>query len=206
MSTTDYPSFEKPLMEYVIASGDMRYIEINTREIFLRPSRSKGLILVGELTKGNNPSPINLCHMFLENAMSCEGCRDESVAFASLNDFLSKLSLHTVDRFNKYLSHGNQKAKIVTAFVTILNSMNVPYKRETSDDKILFQLEYDPIKHTAQLTGLSLWITMAQEALITFLENVLAGFSTEWEVNVPQDPYSDSEITQIELCLKPILY
>ena len=68
----------KPLLSYVIASSNMRYIEINERDIYLRDDPQLGPVLRGEIPECGADCHANLSQMLLEQAMSCDDCRDQA--------------------------------------------------------------------------------------------------------------------------------
>ena len=82
---------EAPLLAYVIASADMRYIEINEREIYIRQDPVVGIVVRGEISGCGAGCYADLSQIFLEYAMSCEGCSDQTEGEKSVTRFGARL-------------------------------------------------------------------------------------------------------------------
>ena len=60
------------LFSYVVASGDMRFIEIAERVLFLRHDPERGLVIRGEVPECGPACYANLSHILLEHVMGHE--------------------------------------------------------------------------------------------------------------------------------------
>ena len=72
------------LCSYSIASAEMRYNEVCSRDIFLRVDPEFGPIIRGEISGCEKGGFADLSQIFLEFALSCEGCKDLKVAEKSI--------------------------------------------------------------------------------------------------------------------------
>lgn len=65
---------------YVLASADMRYIEIGEREIYLSNDPKAGLLFQREMSGCRPGYFVDLSQILLEYAISCEECREQNAA------------------------------------------------------------------------------------------------------------------------------
>ena len=72
MLTDTHVTQGEPLLSYKIASSNMRYIEINEREIYLRQDPQLGIVLLGEVPFCGPDCNANLSQMLLEYTMSTQ--------------------------------------------------------------------------------------------------------------------------------------
>ena len=91
---------ESLLYSYRIASGDMKYIEINTREIYLRRDPTAGPVLRGEIPECGASCHATLSRVFLEYAMSCRGLEDSSEVLENVIQFGELLGERLVASFS----------------------------------------------------------------------------------------------------------
>ena len=82
---------DTPVLSYVIASADMRYIEIGKREVYLRNDPKADLVFQGEIPGCGPDSFVDLSEILLEYAMSCEGYREQSVVSEEVTRFGEQL-------------------------------------------------------------------------------------------------------------------
>ena len=74
-STTALPS--RLAFQYLIASGDMRFIERTERSIVIIGEGDIDWVIRGEVEGCGEACHANLSQIFLEYLMSCEGCGDQ---------------------------------------------------------------------------------------------------------------------------------
>ena len=110
MSAGSQTTNDSPLYTYEIASGDMRYIEINERNLYLRRDPSLGLILRGELPGCGAGCYADLSQVMLEYAMTCEGCKSPQEAAEYVANFGKRLgeilAQQLSTRANRHTSRG----------------------------------------------------------------------------------------------------
>jgi hypothetical protein len=111
---------DAPIFSYAIASGDMRYIEIGEREIYLRNDPKVGLIYRGEIAGCGPECHFELNEILLEFAMSCEGCREESFATKEVIQFGEHLGEVLLARTYR----GNQR-RSTPIFLGLLSAQRV---------------------------------------------------------------------------------
>ena len=160
------------LFTYQIASGEMRYIEVNQREVYLRNDPQKGLIVRGEIPGCGEGCHADLCQILLEYALSCEGCGEPMVAAEAMYRFgvrLGKLLSANLCRLDDGLSTGDQLSLV---FGCILNSMSVPYDVERTLNNIHYKLSSCPLDEAAKGAGFSRVLPMARRSFSALCERV----------------------------------
>ena len=87
------------LLSFVIASADMRYVEVNERHVYLRQDPEMGLIVRGEMEGCGPACYIDLNQVLLEHALSCEGCKDQVIAEETAEHFGRRFAQALVTAF-----------------------------------------------------------------------------------------------------------
>ncbi len=187
------------LYSYRVASADMKYIEINTREICLRHEADQGLVLRGEIPGCGISCQANLSEVFLEFAMSCKGCEDSSVMMESVANFGERLGEIVSQAFLTRFPEKTPQELVPLLFDCVLESMGVPYRKETSQDSLDFTLLESPLGIKAGRSGLKLWISPAYHGFVTFFESILSTAGGGWELVAPKSSGSDHSLTAIRL-------
>ena len=183
------------LCSYLIASAEMRYTEICTRDIFLRVEPDSGLIIRGEISGCDRGGFSNLNQIFLEFALSCEGCKDLRVAEKSIICFGQHLSSIFVQSLQLEEARLSSIDNLTIAMNCILNSMNVPYKVLSNAETLNYTFATCPLYESAHKSGLSRGLEVARSGLINFIENVVLLLKPDWNLVNP------SQVGQI----KPLL-
>lgn len=170
------------LFSYIVASADMRYIEVGERQIMLRNEPGIGPMMRGEMEGCGPDCEINLSEILLEYALTCEGCRDLETAGESAGLFGVRLGRVLAAR----LCQDSDRVETVKAgFRCILNSMQVPYTFEQSEDRLRFDLAYSPVHEAAQGMGSTRGIGSAQRALTNLCRTVLRIMAPNWTLVQP---------------------
>jgi hypothetical protein len=184
---------DAPVFSYALASGDLRYIEIGEREIFLRRVPGKGLVFRGEIAGHGSDSYINLSEILLEYAMSCEGCSRAELATEMLlhfGDQLGQIYLENTNQENETLS---EEEKLSRAMVCLLTSMDAKYSEEHQSQSLEYSLDCCPLSECARDTGLNRSVEMAYLSLVELFNSIIAKLAPEWtlikpsavELNIP---------------------
>jgi len=192
---------DEPLLTYRISSADMRYIEIGERFVFLRNDPISGLVLRGELAGCGSDCYIDLSQIFLEYALSCEGCRDQLVEEEDAARFgirLGKLlTIHICPEDPSVLP----EIRINNAFHCILSSMSVPFTFECTPNQLRYQLAHSPIHEAAKDMGFTRAVVIANRSLYALFRSLMRFMAPDWELFVPADgdwktPLSEIIITR----------
>ncbi len=194
---------ETLLYSYRIASGDMRYIEINTREIYLRQDPAMGPFLRGEIPECGPSCHANLSKVFLEYAMSCKGYEDTAVMLESVVEFGERLGNKIASIFlNHYQDKTNQEI-VSIIFDCVLVSMESQYQKESTSASLKFTFHESPLAITAGKNNLQLWVSPAYQGFAAFFESILNSLGGGWTLLAPKLSDRDHNLQVISLKIAP---
>ena len=176
---------DAPVYSYVIASADMRYIEIGEREVYLRHDPEAGLVFRGEISGCGPGCFIDLSEILLEYAMSCEGCREQNVAAEEVVRFGEHIG--EILLANTYPDFGELPTieKLSNAFKCILNSMSATYIEERKADQLVYSLDCCPLSECAKSTGLSRCVERAHLSFSALCESLIKALAQNWVLMQP---------------------
>jgi hypothetical protein len=178
---------DAPVFSYRIASGDMRYIEIGSREIYLRDDPQVGLIFRGEIPYCGPGCFVGLNEIILEYAMSCEGCREQGAASEDLVWFGEHLSEILVEKLHSEIAELPTPEKLSSAFTCILNSMSSPYVEDIKEDHLEYSLDCCPLTECARCTGLSRSVEMAHVSFTALCKSLTKALAPGWTLIRPSE-------------------
>ena len=171
---------DAPVFSYTLASGDLRYIEIGEREIYLRQVPSKGKIFRGEISGMGSEYYINLSEILLEYAMSCEGCSRAELATEMLTHFGDQLGQIYLDKIYEKSIDQATGDNLSTAITCLLNSMDAKYTQNSQIGTLEYILDCCPLSECAKDTGLNRSVEMAYLSLVSLFNRVINGISPGW--------------------------
>ena len=174
-----------PLFTYVIASGDMRYIEINQRNLFLRNDPNLGLILRGELPGCGAGCYADLSQVLFEYAMTCEGCKSLQEAgeyVAGFGKRLGELLAHSLEVEIAPLATDD---RLPAALEILLKSMVVAYSCQVSAQRLAFTLDRCPLCETGSISGMGREMEMARHGFAALCASLVAAIAPGWRVVSP---------------------
>jgi hypothetical protein len=186
-----------PLYTYVIASGDMRYIEINQRNLFLRHDPNLGLILRGELPGCGAGCYADLSQVLFEYAMTCEGCKslpEVGEYVAGFGKRLGELLAHNLEAEIAALAVGD---RLPAALEILLKSMVVAYTSEVSAHRLAFTLERCPLCETGSISGMGREMEMARHGFAALCASLVAAIAPGWRVVSPTRQDADQPLLSI---------
>lgn len=176
---------EALLFSYVVASADMRYIEESEREIRLRIDPNLGPIVRGEFSGCGPGCYADLSQIFLEYAMSCEGCKDHQMTEEAITGFGDRLGSVLGARLRKSEDESPPIDRLSGAFTCVLNSMNVPFKEEQGEGSLHYILEHCPLCESGSKTGLGREMVVARTGFAAFSESLVRSLAPDWVVLTP---------------------
>ena len=188
---------DAPVFSYVIASADMRYIEIGEREIYLRHDPDAGLVFRGEISGCGPGCFVDLNEILLEYAMSCEGCREQSVASEEVVRFGEHLGEILVAKTYHDISDLPTTEKLSSAIKCILNSMSVKYIEERKEDHLVYSLDCCPLSECAKSVGLSRSVVMAHLSFTALCQNLIKALAPNWVLMEPSEEDANNPIHKI---------
>jgi hypothetical protein len=199
MPALSHASSELPLYTYVIASGDMRYIEINQRNLFLRHDPNLGLILRGELPGCGAGCYADLSQVLLEYAMTCEGCKSPQEACEYVAGFGRRLGELLAQQLIAELASLPPEDLLPACLEFLLKSMLVPYTSQHSPQRLAYTLEYCPLCASGSASGMERELVMARYGFAALCKNLVAGLSPAWILVTPTEQEAEQELLSVVL-------
>jgi hypothetical protein len=188
---------DAPIFSYAIASGDMRYIEIGEREIYLRNDPKVGLIYRGEIAGCGPECHFELNEILLEFAMSCEGCREESFATKEVIQFGEHLGEVLLARTARDIAELPTIEKLSSVSKCMLNSMSARYIEEIKEDQLQYSLDCCPLRECAMNTGLNRNVDMAHLSFVALWKSLISNLAPGWVLMHPSDEEKEIPIHKI---------
>ncbi|HLE15585.1 MAG TPA: hypothetical protein VI776_12620 [Anaerolineales bacterium] len=199
MAETVEKTGDAPLVRYTMASGDMRYIEVAEREIYLRDKPQVGPVVRGEIPGCGDGCFADLSQVFLEYAMSCEGCKEESEAEDLVVRFGVRLGGSLAARLARDLLEKSAEDQMAWAFECLLRSMSVPFEVRRTEDYQHYLLAFCPLCDAGRKTGLSREMTWGRKGLVALSEQLVADLAPGWHLLKPTR--QEAEETLLEFVL-----
>lgn len=174
-----------PVFSYPLASGDMRYIEIGEREIYLRSKLETGMVFRGEISGCGSDCFIELNEILLEYAMSCEGCREKNTAGEEVSCFGEHLGKILAVHIQDAIADMTVEDKLAYAFKCILNSMSSKYSEIISRARLEYSLDCCPLRECARDSGLNRSVEMAQISFVALCQYLVESLAPDWKLIEP---------------------
>ncbi len=190
---------ETALYSYQIASADLKYIEINTRQVVLRADPERGLVVRGEVPECGPLCHATLSEIFLEHAMSCKGCDESAVMLESVLQFAERLGVRLARVFLEIHDGETPRLVVPRIFRCVVASMGVPYESQEAEDRIAYRFQESPLDITGGKAGLHLWVSTAFQGFIAFFNNLLETTGGGWRQVAPRLVDSDHSLMEIRL-------
>lgn len=187
---------DEKLFSYVIASGDMRFIEIGERDLFLHHVPESGPIILGEMPECGPDCHANLSQVFLEYVMGCEDCREAGRTAVAADNFGRRLGRKLIAL--RYQDPGDlaEVDALVDATAIVLNSLGAPLESSRSHNTLYFRLAFCPFHATAKKAALNLWIALAHRSFVALLESLLE-LAPGWTLRAPVERESDAPLSEV---------
>ena len=188
---------DAPVFSYPLASADMRYIEIEKRDIYLRNDPEVGLVFQGEISGCGPGCYITLNEILLEFAMSCEGCREDNVASEEVVSFGEHLGEVLAAKTSSDITAIPSSEKLSFAFKCILDSMDAKYIEQSKENHLEYSLDCCPISECASSSGLSRSVEMAQRAFTALCSSLINALAPDWVLIKPSEEDTNIPIHNI---------
>lgn len=199
MSEASQQTKSTPLIAFFMASGDMVYNEVAEREVYLRQEAVLGPILRGEMPGCGPGCYADLSQVFLEYAMSCEGCRDQDAAGEWVSRFGEKLGVALAANLSEDLGGLPEDERVLQAFECVVRSLGVPFQVHKTDDKLEFTLSNCPLCATGSKTGLARDMALARRGFASLCIALLGALAPDWRLLKPEIPESSETLLEIHL-------
>jgi hypothetical protein len=184
------------LFSYVVASGDMRFIEIGERDLYLRRDPKLGPVIRGEVPECGPECYANLSQVFLEYVMGCEDCREAGRTAIAADNFGRRLGRELIAL--RYQGSGAKSGvdALADANAIVLNSLGAPVESERSHDTLYYRLAFCPFHATAKKAALNLWTALAHRTFVALLETLLE-LAPGWTLRMPVERESDAPLSEV---------
>jgi hypothetical protein len=185
------------LFSYPLSSGDMRFIQVNERMIFLRNDLELGPVMRGEISGCGTSCFADLSQIFLEFGMNCEGCRDEKSAEGEMIAFGEHLGISLAYELRKYIAKQPPIEQLAGAFAVVLNSMDVPFSEQRSADKMHFTLAHCPLCAAGDRLGLNREMALARLGFAAFCASLVGRLAPGWQLLKPTLRNQDEDLYEV---------
>ena len=199
MPNKDKTAIDAALFSYVVASADLRYIEVGERGVYLRWDPELGLIVRGEMTSVGPGHYANLSRILLEYALTCEGCKDHETAAQSAGLFGVRLGRILAVELCQDPTRTAVKDSVNQVFDIILNSMGVPCQKEHALDRLHYKFDEGPLINEAKKTGFSRGISLAHRSFVNLCRTILRVLAPDWVLYEPSERQTENPILEVIL-------
>ena len=190
------------LLSYVIASGDMRYIPVNERELYLRATPEKGPVIRGEIPGCGVDCHIDLSQVLFEYAVSCEDCKDHFTSAESERRFGEHLGQVFASGISQEMQELPVDDRLLEAMDVILRSANVEFEVDQTAESIRFDLAECPVHRAASEPGYSLRLPVVHLGFAALCDSVVAGLAPGWRMLDPIVQESERPVRSIHFANK----
>ena len=190
------------LLSYVVASSDMRYIEINKRDVYLQDDPNLGLVVRGEVPECGPECNVNLSQMFLEYSMSCVDCRDHKATTRHIDQFGQHLGEKLIAGLQELAPVAAGPGGVSEVFDIVLNSMGADFHKDLAVDSLQYDLARCPIHMAAEGSGLTRWIAAAHGAFVALCNEILDELAPDWKLVLPVKAETEEPLETILIARK----
>jgi hypothetical protein len=188
---------DRRLLSYIVASGDMRHIPINERELYLRTIPERGLLIQGEIPGCGADCNINLSQVLFEYAVSCEDCKDHLASADMELRFGQHLGQVLTAEIGSELGELSGESQFEKLMAVVLRSMDVPYSAEDDGHYLRYDLHDCPIQKAADEPGYSLQLPVVHLGFAALCESIVNGLAPSWQLIKPLVEESESPLREI---------
>jgi hypothetical protein len=181
---------EALLLRYPIASGDMKFIEVNQRDVYLRNDPASGIVLRGEIPDCGPGCYADLGQVILEYVMTCEDCEDPELSGAHTATFGKNLGASLATKIKNSMPGEPEAAWVTATLDCLLRSLNVPFTTRQVGDETHYLMDYCPLCKTAEDTGMRGRVALAHQALDQLYQFVFAILDPNLEIQLPAEPHA----------------
>lgn len=187
---------QSQIFRYVIASGEMRFIEREERRVHLSDHSDKGLVVWGDVPGCGESCNADLNLLLLEHSMSCEGCDDPRELTHAFSNAIGKaLSAEITRRY----PHSKPPDRSRTAMQVLTNSL-ADGEKPIVDETDRFGFADCPICKSARASGVVRDLDLVHSAFFDLVENTLLALQVDAEIQ--RSPVSLEEDHPLQFALR----
>jgi hypothetical protein len=142
------------LFQYVIASADMYYSELEQRDVFLGIDEGGHIQIWGEIADSGPSTKVDLCRIFLEYGLYCCSWCSRAEALYHMQDFGDRLG----HRLAKYLQDNPallaSDDPTVRAVEQVFEAIGADFSEDHIEAGVRFLLTSCPVEDAAKRSGL----------------------------------------------------
>jgi hypothetical protein len=169
---------QSQIFRYVIASGEMRFIEREERRVHLSNQSNKGLIVWGDIPGCGESCDADLSLLLLEHCMSCEGCEDpEKLSHAFSTAIGKALSAEITRRHPDLQAHALSRE----AMKVLTNSIRVS-EQQGKFEGDQFRFAVCPLCDSARASGVVRDLDLVHSAFFDVVEEILQALDVNTEI------------------------
>lgn len=201
MNTNSIDIQDVRLYRYPIASEDMKYIEVNQRDIYLRRDPQGDMVLQGEIPGCGDSCDADLAQVILEFVMTCEGCDDPDEVHATAQGFGKALGSALASHVKAGAPGEGIRGWVDAALTCVVRSVKVPYTSEHEAGDWVFMLNHCPLRDAAGRTGIGGRMEAAHAALYALYEGVAEALNPNMRVRLPSASHDEGVPLELEFSL-----
>ncbi len=190
---------DAPVYTYALASADMRYIEVEHREVYLRNDPELGLVFRGEIPGCGAGCFVDLSQILLEYAMSCEGCREQGLAAQEVVRFGERLAEILVSNTAQAMAELPARESLSRAFRFVLNSMGAALTAASTEDRLEFSLDCCPFSECAKTSALGHNAELALQSFAALCSSLVQALAPDWVLLQPAQAHLTLPVRKIVL-------
>jgi hypothetical protein len=176
---------DRRLLSYVVASGDMRHIPINERELYLRDIPDRGILVQGEIPGCGADCNINLSQVLFEYAVSCEDCKDHIASAEMELRFGRHLGQVLTTEIESVMVGESSESQFEKLMAIVLRSMDAQYSVDGDGYYLRYDLYDCPIQRTASEPGYTLRLPVVHLGFAALCEAIVNGLAPSWQLIKP---------------------
>ena len=188
---------DRRLLSYIVASGDMRHIPINERELYLRTISDRGVLIQGEIPGCGADCNINLSQVLFEYAVSCEDCKDHIASADMELRFGQHLGQVLAAEIKSEMGELSGESQFEKLMAIVLRSMDVAYSVEGDGNYLRYDLHDCPIQRAANEPGYSLRLPVVHLGFAALCEAIVNGLAPSWQLVKPLVEENESPLQEI---------
>jgi hypothetical protein len=179
-----------PLFNYVIASADMFYSEVNERTIYIDDDGEGRLRISAETPTVGSASSVDLGNILLEYALTCKAQGDLAKAYRQIDAFGKHLGEKVAIEVIRSMPAEMPIRQAACALECILGSLNVPFSLEETDEELRYNLDLCPLCEVSEKTGLS-EVELGHHGLSALCRGFIKALGSELGIRLPPISHSD---------------
>jgi hypothetical protein len=162
-----FPRFESSavrLFRYTIASADMYFAEMEERDVFVGRDDEGHVRIWGELVGGSPSTKVELCGVFLEQALYCGCCYTTSEAHTQMEAFGQRMGRRLAAYLQKNPTLVTSKNSALGALECLFGTIRAGYFEDYADSGARFVVTDCPLEEASRRSGLP-YIELARHGI-----------------------------------------